>query len=283
MSRYADLSLAVMALIWGAMFVVAKAALDDVSTVLYLALRFSLAAIVLGLVFRRKIRFEWAGIGLGVVLMAGYILQTVGLQSISAAKNAFLTSGYIVGVPLLGWLVYRQQTRLAEVLGVLTALAGMGLLSMQGESLTIERGDALTLGCAAVYAVHIVMLGHFAPRIPYETLSFLQVAAAAAFAWVALPFLETPAIRWRPAVILAIVAGGLLATALAFVVQTWAQQYTTPTRAALIFALEPVFAWLVAWWWNGEMLTGRAATGAALILAGVLLVELKPNRKTAHP
>ncbi len=283
MSRYADLSLGAMALIWGAMFVVAKAALDDVSTVLYLALRFSLAAIVLGLIFSRKLRFEWAGIGLGVVLMAGYILQTVGLQSISAAKNAFLTSGYIVGVPLLGWLVYRQQTRLSEVLGVLTAVAGMGLLSMRGESLTIERGDALTLGCAAVYAVHIVMLGHFAPRIPYETLSFLQVAAAAAFAWVALPFLETPAIRWRPAVILAIVAGGLLATALAFVVQTWAQQYTTPTRAALIFALEPVFAWLVAWWWNGEILTGRAAIGAALILGGVLLVELKPNRKTAHP
>ncbi len=283
MSRFADLSLAVMALIWGAMFVVAKAALDDVSTVLYLALRFSLAAIVLGLIFSRKLRFEWAGIGLGVVLMAGYILQTVGLQSISAAKNAFLTSGYIVGVPLLGWLVYRQQTRLSEVLGVLTAVAGMGLLSMRGESLIIERGDALTLGCAAVYAVHIVMLGHFAPRIPYETLSFLQVAAAAAFAWVALPFLETPAIRWRPAVILAIVAGGLLATALAFVVQTWAQQYTTPTRAALIFALEPVFAWLVAWWWNGEILTGRAAIGAALILGGVLLVELKPNRKTAHP
>lgn len=283
MSRYADLSLGAMALIWGAMFVVAKAALDDVSTVLYLALRFSLAAIVLGLIFRRKLRFEWAGIGLGVVLMAGYILQTVGLQSISAAKNAFLTSGYIVGVPLLGWLVYRQQTRLSEVLGVLTAVAGMGLLSMRGESLIIERGDALTLGCAAVYAVHIVMLGHFAPRIPYETLSFLQVAAAAAFAWVALPFLETPAIRWRPAVILAIVAGGLLATALAFVVQTWAQQYTTPTRAALIFALEPVFAWLVAWWWNGEILTGRAAIGAALILGGVLLVELKPNRKTAHP
>jgi len=283
MSRYADLSLAVMALVWGAMFVVAKAALDDVSSVLYLALRFSLAAIVLGAVFGRKLRFEWAGVGLGVVLMAGYILQTLGLQSITAAKNAFLTSGYIVGVPLLGWLVYRNQTRLAEVLGVLTAVSGMGLLSMQGEKLTIERGDALTLGCAAVYAVHIVLLGHFAPRIPYETLSFLQVAAAAAFAWVALPFVETPAIRWRPAVILAIVAGGLLATALAFVVQTWAQQYTSPTRAALIFALEPVFAWLVAWWWNGEILTGRAAAGAVLILAGVVLVELKPNRKTAHP
>ncbi len=283
MSRYADLSLAVMALIWGAMFVVAKAALDDVSSVLYLALRFSLAAVVLGLIFGHKIRFHWAGVGLGVVLMGGYILQTVGLQSISAAKNAFLTSGYIVGVPLLGWLVYRNQTRVVEVVGVLTAVTGMGLLSMQGGKLTIERGDALTLGCAAVYAVHIVLLGHLAPRIPYESLSFLQVAAAAGFAWIALPFVETPAIRWTPAVILAIVAGGLLATALAFVLQTWAQQYTTPTRAALIFALEPVFAWFGAWWWNGEILTGRAAAGAALILAGVLLVELKPNRKTAHP
>jgi drug/metabolite transporter (DMT)-like permease len=90
-------------------------------------------------------------------------------------------------------------------------------------------------------------------------------------------------VRWRPAVVLAIVAGALLATALAFYLQTWAQRYVSPTRAALIFTLEPVFAWVVAWWWTGELFTPRAGAGAALILAGVLIVELKPNRRAAHP
>jgi drug/metabolite transporter (DMT)-like permease len=167
--------------------------------------------------------------------------------------------------------------------GVLAATIGMSLLSLQGESLTIGRGDALTIAAAMAFAVHIVLLGHLASRVASGNLAFLQVACAAVVAWLFLPVAETPEIRWAPAVVLAIVGGGLLATAFAFLAQTWAQQYLSPTRAALIFMLEPVFAWLVAWWWTGEMLTGRAAVGAGLILAGVLLVELKPNRKTAHP
>lgn len=284
MRQYADLILALISLVWGAMFVIAKVALDDISSTYYLALRFTLAALVLGLLFHRRLpKIQWTGVALGVVLMAGYILQTLGLRTTSPAKSAFLTGGYIVLVPFFAWLVYRQSTRVAEVLGVLTATLGMALLSIHGESLSIAPGDWLTLACAAVFAIHIVLLGHFSPRIPLEALTFFQIAAAALTAWLALPFLETPTLRWRPAVLIAIVIGGLVATALAFLVQTWAQQHIPPTRAALIFALEPVFAWLLAWYWNGELLTGRSATGAALILAGVLLVEMKPKHTPAHP
>lgn len=283
MKRFADLVLASTSLIWGGMFVVAKAALEDISSVLYLALRFTLAAAVLGLFYRRSIRFSWPAIGLGGILMAGYVLQTIGLQTTTPSKSAFLTGGYIVLVPFLSWLVYRNKARTAEIVGVLAATIGMSLLSLQGESLTVERGDALTIAAAMAFAVHIVLLGHLATREASGNLAFLQVASAALVAWLLLPLAEVPVIRWRPAVILAVVGGGLLATAFAFLAQTWAQQYISPTRAALIFMLEPVFAWLVAWWWTGEVLTGRAAAGAGLILAGVLLVELKPNRKTAHP
>lgn len=283
MKRYADLVLASTALVWGGMFVIAKAALDDVSSLLYLALRFTLAAVALGLVCRRSLRFSWPAVGLGVILMAGYVLQTVGLKTTTPSKSAFLTGGYIVLVPFLSWLVYRTKARAAEMVGVLAASIGMSLLTLQGESLTVQRGDALTIAAAMAFAVHIVLLGHLATRVASANLAFLQVASAALVAWLLLPLAEVPVIRWRPAVILAIVGGGLLATAFAFLAQTWAQQYLSPTRAALIFMLEPVFAWLVAWWWAGELLTGRAAVGAVLILAGVLLVELKPNRKTAHP
>lgn len=283
MTRYADAVLALTSLIWGAMFVIAKAALADVSSAYYLALRFTLAAAVLGTVFRKKLVWSGAGFGLGAVLMLGYLLQTVGLRTTTPAKSAFLTGGYIVMVPFFSWFVYRNVPRVAEMIGVVTAAAGMGLLTMQAEGFAVAPGDWLTIGGAAAFAVHIVLLGHLAARIPSEGLTFLQISGAAALAWGLLPWEGAPTVRWRPAVVLAIVAGALLATALAFYLQTWAQQYVSPTRAALIFALEPVFAWIVAWWWTGEVFTPRAAAGAALILAGVVIVELKPNRRAAHP
>ncbi|MBL8241691.1 MAG: DMT family transporter [Bryobacterales bacterium] len=154
---------------------------------------------------------------------------------------------------------------------------------MQGENLSIAKGDLLTIGCAVAFAVHIVLLGHWAPIVGFESLSLLQIAAAAAVACFAAPLVEAPAIQWSPAVLAAIGIGGVLATALAFVLQTWAQQHTTPTRAALIFSLEPIFAWLVSWAFEGETLSLRAALGAALILGGILMVELKPAPAPAHP
>ncbi|HEU0121001.1 MAG TPA: DMT family transporter [Bryobacteraceae bacterium] len=285
----AVLALAFVSLIWGATFVLVKRALADVTPALYLALRFSLAATVLLLVFygrmRRGIsrRDLLAGFGTGTFLMLGYILQTAGLQTTTPSKSAFLTGLYIVLVPFVNSLVYRNRPRFLEMAGVIIAGLGMGLLSMQGESLSIARGDLLTIGCAVAFAVHIVLLGHWAPRVGFASLSVLQIASAAVVAGLAAPVVETPAIRWSTAVLGAILIGGVFATALAFVLQTWAQQRMTATRAAVIFSLEPVFAWIFSWLWEGEILTARAAIGAALILAGILLVELKPAPAAAHP
>jgi len=285
----ADLALALIALIWGTTFVLVKRALEDISPFLYLALRFSLAALVLAVFFHRRIRTGfgreeyWVGLRVGAVLMVGYIFQTVGLQWTTPSKSAFLTGLYIVLVPFVNSLVYRCRPRLWEVAGATLAAIGMGLLSMQGESLSIGKGDLLTVGCAVAFAVHIVLLGHWAPEVGYESLSVLQIAGAAAVAIVATPLVETPFARWSPAVAGAIVVGAVLATAVAFVLQTWAQQRTTPGRAAVIFSLEPVFAWLVSWAVEGELLTARAAAGAGLILGGILLVELKPAFASGHP
>jgi len=284
----AGLTLAAIAFIWGASFLLVKRALPEVTPVLYLALRFSFAAAVLAVFFRRRIRLGfgrqeyWSGLKVGAVLMLGYILQTAGLQTTTPSKSAFLTGLYIVLVPFVNSLVYRVRPRIFEVCGVLVAGFGMGLLSMQGEKLSIDRGDLLTIGCAFAFAVHIVLLGHWAPIVGFESLSFLQIAGAAAVAVVAAPLVEAPSIHWSPIVIAAILAGGLLATALAFVLQTWAQQHTTATRAALILTVEPVFAWIVSWLFENETLSARAAVGALLILAGILLVELKPAQAPAH-
>lgn len=286
----ADLGLAFVALVWGSTFVLVKNALDDVSTILFLALRFTFAAAALGTLFlargpgAHKRRGGWsAGLITGAFLYLGYLLQTLGLRYTTPAKSGFLTGLYIVLVPLLGAAVYRKAPRLSEWLGVALASVGLALMTLEGWSFLIGRGDLLTLGCAAAFAVHILLVGHHSRHMDSDWLALLQIAACAAIAGGTFWWLERPAIRWTPPVIWAVAITAVPATAVAFWIQTWAQRSTTATRAALIFALEPVFAWLTSFLVAGEILSARAASGAACILGGILLVELKPNPQREHP
>jgi drug/metabolite transporter (DMT)-like permease len=159
----------------------------------------------------------------------------------------------------------------------------MGLMTLTTARLEIGAGDLLTVGCAFAFAVHILMLGHFSKRMATEWLTLLQIGACAVFALLTCGFLEAPFVRWTPRVIVALAVTACAATALAFLLQTWGQRYTTPTRAALIFSLEPVFAWLTSYVFEHEVLTGQVLGGAGCILAGILLVELKPLQRTNAP
>jgi drug/metabolite transporter (DMT)-like permease len=287
----ADMALVFNTFIWGSTFILVKEALSGVSPLLFLALRFSLASVALLLLFRGS----WAhpraagkalrgGALAGTFLFAGYALQTFGLRLTTAPKSAFLTGLTAVMVPFLSMAVYRNKPRLAEVAGVLVASAGMALMTLEGASLAyINAGDLLTIGCAVAYAAHVVTLGHYAEETSFEVLSITQIATAALFALSLFWWVETPVIHWQSAVIWAILITGLLATALAFTIQAWAQQYTTSTRTALIFTLEPVFAWLTSYLLAGETLSARATVGAGLILGGVVMVEVKPANPRQHP
>lgn len=289
-ARRAEAALALNTLIWGSTFVVVKQALRDVSPILFLALRFSLATVALVLLFRgswshpsKPRRSLAAGAFAGVFLFSGYAFQTVGLQFTTAPKSAFLTGLTTAMVPLLGALVYRKSPHAMEAGGVVLATCGMALMTLPGNSLAMNRGDLLTVCCAACYAAHILVLGHFSVDTSVELLSTAQIAVSAILAWSLFHWVETPAIRWTPGVCAAIAITGLLATALAFTFQAWAQRHTTSTRTALIFTLEPVFAWITSYLLTGETLSPRATGGAGLILAGVLLVEMQPGRAQAHP
>jgi drug/metabolite transporter (DMT)-like permease len=280
----ADLALAGITLIWGSTFVVVKRALEDVSALLFLGLRFGLASVALSLVFRRlqdkpgdRRTLLVGGTVTGAFLFGGYLFQTLGLKYTTPSKSAFITGLSIVMVPLLSATIERRQPMAAEVAGILTAACGMALMTLGGEALWIGKGDLLTLFCAVAFAFHIVTLGHYAPKVGVSALSLMQFATAAALAGASFWWAEPVLFRWRLEVLGAVAVTGLLATALAFWVQAWAQQYTSPTRTALIFALEPVFAWLTAFLLTGELLSLRTASGALLILAGILLVELKPT------
>ena len=280
----ADAALAGNTLIWGSTFVLVQAALKDISPILFLAIRFGIAAFALALLFRGRVNYRpnRAGLLAGTCLFAGYVFQTVGLQFTTASKSAFITGLAIPLVPLLTTLVYLNRPRFFEMAGVICASTGMGLMTLQGETLRIGRGDLLTFFCAVAFAAHIIVVGHYSGKINYETLSFVQVAAAGLLAISTFWWIETPVVRWNPIVLVALGVTGLLATALAFTVQAWAQQHTTPTRTALIYALEPVVAWLTSFWLTGELLSRRAALGAGLILSGILMVELKRVHSMQH-
>jgi len=286
--RRAEAALIVNTIIWGATFVVVKQALRDVSPVLFLALRFTLATAVLLALFRgswsnpRNPRWSVTGGALaGAFLFSGYAFQTIGLQFTTAPKSAFLTGLTAVMTPLLAAVVYRNRPRVQEIGGVLLATCGMALMTLPtlpGATLAINRGDLLTICCAACYAAHILTLSRYSATASFELLATAQIGISALLAWSLYRGMETPHIRWTPPVLAAIVITGVFATALAFTFQAWAQRYTTSTRTALIFMLEPVFAWITSYLLTGETLSGRAAAGAGLILAGILAVELKSFR-----
>jgi drug/metabolite transporter (DMT)-like permease len=295
--RKAEAALIGNTIVWGATFVLVKAAISEISPLLFLAIRFSLATVILLSLAAARRNAEVkrkpntapykqqlaAGALCGLFLFTGYVFQTLGLRLTSAPKAAFLTGMTSVVAPFLAALVYKIRPQRSEVLGVLVATVGLGLMTLQGAIGSMSRGDLLTLACAVGFAAHIVTVGHFSEQMSFQVLSVAQIAAAAALFLGCFWWMERPQVTWRPVVICAILITGTLATALAFTIQAWAQQYTTATRTAVIFMLEPVFAWITSYFVAGEGLSARGAAGAALILGGVWLVEMKPLNAENHP
>jgi drug/metabolite transporter (DMT)-like permease len=279
-----DGSLVIMTLVWGATFVMVKRALDDASTLLFLTLRFASAALVLAVIFRKDFRAGKMGISIrsgalaGLCLFAGYVFQTVGLRYTTASKAAFLTGFTTPMVAVLSILVYRRAPQLIEVLGVATAFAGMALMTIPSGHFQIANGDLIVSACAVAYAFHILVTGRFANQVNMGVFIVTEIATGAAVGAATFWWAEPVRIHWSLPLITALAVTSLLATALGFSIQTWAQRWSSPTRTALFFTLEPVFAWITSYLVAGEVLSGRGAVGAALILAGVLMVELKPFR-----
>lgn len=286
----AELALAGVTVIWGSTFVVVKSAIALIPPLLFLALRFGLAFLALAATYgpalwRRRsdaARWLWPGALAGVLLFVAYVFQTVGLEYTSPSKSAFLTGLSIPLVPFVNSFVYKSRPRLFEVAGVLIASFGMALMTLPSGKFEMGRGDVLSAFCAVTFAFHIVLIGHFAPLIGFETLAVVQVAVAAILGSVTFRMAGPVVARFNLEVAAAVLITGLLATALAFTTMAWAQQYTSATRAALIFALEPVVAWLTSFLLTGETMSARGVFGAGMILAGIVTVELKRTIVTEH-
>jgi drug/metabolite transporter (DMT)-like permease len=291
-SLKAHLLLVAVTFVWGSTFVLTKNALNDVTPLLFNTVRMTLAAAVLGALYWKNLRNMsraefWAGALVGLMMYAGYEFQTSGLKLTTPSKSAFLTGMSVVLVPIVLRLGWRKHINRWTVLGVVIAFIGLFLLTVpSGDGgffalNGINLGDVLTLGCAICFAFQIVLVGQASERYGFEPIAFLQVAVSAVLMFLTVPVAEKAHVTWSPTVIWAILITGLLGTAAAFTVQAWAQQFTPATHTALIFMLEPVFAWATSFVVLHERLGLRASVGAGLILAGVVLSELMGSQD--HP
>lgn len=299
-SARAHLLLLAVVIVWGATFVLVKDALADISPLLFNLLRMTLATFALAAVYHRHIRHLTrvhltAGVVVGFCLALGYQFQTAGLARTTPAKSAFITGLVVVLVPLLSAVPLLRTAgmegpRWNAAAGAVAAFGGIVLLTTPAHIpwrsliVTINLGDWLTLGCALGFSLHMLALAHYSPRTPLAALAVLQLGACTVFMALSLPLFERPFLHLSVRLVVALLIAALLATAAAFTIQSWAQQSLPATHTALILALEPVFAWLTAFLFLNERLTGRAATGAALILLGIAVTELVPQRliPTAH-
>lgn len=290
-SLKAHILLVLITMIWGSNFVVIKNALVDISPLFFNAIRMSLAAVVLALVFHRELgRFTASslrsGLLVGVFLFVGNELQTMGLKYTTASKSAFLTGISVALVPVLLALFWKRSLTRWTAAGVVLAFAGLFLLTVPagaGGGLNLRsmnQGDLFTLGAAVVFAFHIIFIEHATRTQGWQQITVIQVTVAALLMIATAPAVEKIYVVWSPAVIWGIGITGFLSLALAFAIQAWAQQFTPATHTALIFTLEPVFAWLTSFIFLGERLGTRAGFGAACILAGLLISEEKASAES---
>jgi drug/metabolite transporter (DMT)-like permease len=275
------LALVAVTAVWGYTFVPMKDAVAVYPLFAFLAVRFAIAAAVLAVPAAPRLRGlgrrGWlAGTGLGLLLALGYALQTAGLERTTVSSAGFITGLYVVFTPLLGLVLFRTRVGGAVWLGVLLAVVGLAMLSGVGAGDPL--GDLLVLLGSAAYSLQIALMERFAPR--HDPVAFTQaemVAAFLGFALVAAAVGQVEVPRgWT--VWSALLVTGIFASALGFLVQTWAQRRTSATRTALAFALEPVWAGLFGFWLAGDRLGALGWGGGAVIMAGILVAEPEAAR-----
>lgn len=276
-----QLALLLTTFIWAATFPATKVALEQLPPLSFLFLRFLVSSLVIVvgiLVLRRGVRWDQATLRMagiaGVFLFAGYVTQTIGLRYTTASNSAFITALYVVFVPLF-------LRRFDRRLWIALALAVAGLWLLIRPSAVMNTGDLYTLVCAVAFALHIMAVEAFVGRSDVASFSVWQVifVTVALIGPAGVEGLRPWAIAVTPSLALALMITGVLATALAFVVQVWAQSLVPAQRVALIFALEPALAAWLSWLVLGERLDAVGWVGSGLITAGVLIGTMPSFRR----
>jgi drug/metabolite transporter (DMT)-like permease len=285
--RITEIALIGIAAVWGLTFVMVQDAVEELEPMTFLGYRFLPASAVVAAVFWRPLRRlslrGWlAGFAMGAFLTAGYVAQTLGLEHTTASNAGFITGLFVVFTPLLAAVVLRSHITRAAWLAALVSAAGLFLLSGAGGEFT-AAGDGVVLLCALAFAAHILMTSEAVGRHEWGALVAVQLGFCGVFCLlfaVAAGQLEEPR---GETVWSALLITSLVASALGFIVQTHAQRQIAPARVALILAAEPAFAGLFGYLLNDERLSGLSLTGAALIVAAIVLVDVVPRLRVPRP
>ncbi|MDQ6891065.1 MAG: DMT family transporter [Acidobacteriota bacterium] len=293
-SLRADAVLVGVTLVWGTSFVVVKNAFAGSPPLQFLFWRFLIATAILAPVVLRRPRTPGLvrdGVIVGALLAGGMCLQVLGVPSTTASKAAFLTGLSVVMTPFAAYLRSRKLPSLENAAGVALAGAGFVLLTFPADGAHFNRGDALVFGCGLVFAFYIVELAERSSRHDAVWLTLLQVGIVAIVAGLASLALRAPVfaalaegsaehrpVVWEGTFLWSVLYLGSAGTVGTFFGQTWAQARMSATHAAILFALEPVFAAILAAWVLGDRLGGRGIAGALLVLAGIVVSETRLRR-----
>lgn len=278
-SRRADVQMLLATVIWGSSYLFMKSGLASMQELNLIALRFGIAFVAAGLLFHRRLRSVdrgtlLAGGVLGTALFAAFVFITYGVQQTTASQAGFLISLAVIFVPILTTVLRRRLPDKRLSVSIVVAVAGLGLLTLQHE-MSLHLGDLLCIIAALVYAIYILLAGKYTPQHDPLTLGIVQLGVAALLGTVATFLFETPQLPDTPESWASILGLGVLCSGLGYILQTFAQRHASPTRTSLIFSLEPLFAAAFAFIFQGESLTLQGYCGAALMLAGVLITEVK--------
>lgn len=283
----AELALVGVAAVWGLTFVMVQDAIALLPPFTFLAYRFLAAAAIVSLLFHRKLRAlsrdGWkAGLLMGVFLTAGYIAQTLGLERTSASNAGFITGLFVVLTPIFGALFLRHP--IGRPAWIAAGVSALGLFLLSSSGGTGEgrlAGDALVFLCACAFAFHILVTGSAVKRHDVTALLAVQLGLCGVFSFTVATIggdLQVPrtAVEWK-----ALLVTAILASAVGFFIQTYAQLHASPARTALILASEPAFAGLFAYLLNDESRSLTGWMGAGLILVAIVGVELLPYLRPA--
>lgn len=278
------LALVFVAIIWGNGFPATALALNYYNPYQILALRFTLAFILLVGVFHQKLREMKLedvrkGAKIGLFLFTAFYFQTVGLQYTTASKNAFLTAVNIVIVPFLSLIILKERVSKRTFIGAFVTLIGIMFLSFDFSSLDsllkVNIGDILTLVCAFFFALQIFYTDYFVKEVDVAVIMIAQMGVATLLSWGMVFLTHSTAMTMTKESIIPIIYLGIFSTMVAFGIQTWAQKRTTSSEAALILSTESFFGMIASVFWLGEQLSSSLVLGAILIFAGIIMVETK--------
>lgn len=278
----AEIYLLGIVIIWGSTFAIIKGVLDQIPTFTFLAYRFLLAALILYLIFWKRIKKNIdkttlkKGFLIGIFLFMGYAFQTVGLKYTTATKTGFITGLSVVLVPIISHFFFKEKINRNSVIGVVLAFIGLWFLSYSS-SFSFNLGDFLVLLCAVSFAMHIISVGLYAKKVDYVPLVIVQLATVFVLSLLIALVFERPEIHlsYSSNVWWSIVLTGVFATALAFYMQNRFQRYSTATKTAIIFSGEPIFAAVFAYFLLGEKVGLIAWAGGLLIIFGMIVSQSK--------